>query len=87
MLCKKFDTLSHPLRFSNFTGILMGIEMEKQAYETKKTEKPIWDSDETEVNLKSVSNGVEIPQDLICPVCKDLLKVCKVILKKREGRQ
>ena len=63
----------------------MGIEMEKQAYETKKTEKPIWDSDETEVNLKSVSNGVEIPQDLICPVCKDLLKVCKVILKKREG--
>ena len=53
----------------------MGIEMEKQAYETKKTEKPIWDSDETEVNLKSVSNGVEIPQDLICPVCIDLLKV------------
>ena len=79
MLCiirKKFNTLSHPLWFSNLTGILMGIEMEKQAYETKKTEKPIWDSDETEVNLKSVSNGVEIPQDLICPVCKDLLKVC-----------
>ena len=53
----------------------MGIAMEKQAYETKKTEKPIWDSDETEVNLTSVKNGVEIPPDLICPVCKDLLKV------------
>ena len=53
----------------------MGIEMEKNAYEAKKTEKPIWENDEEEVSLKSVNKSVEIPEDLICPVCKDLLKV------------
>ena len=54
----------------------MGIEMEKNAYETKKSERPIWDIDESEVSLKSVNKGVEIPADLTCPICKDLLKVC-----------
>ena len=49
----------------------MGIEMEKNAYEAKKSEKPVWENDEPE----AVRTGVEIPKDLICPVCKDLLKV------------
>lgn len=53
----------------------MGIEMEKNAYQAKKSEKPIWDSDEPEADLKTVNKSVEIPKDLICPVCKDLLKV------------
>ena len=53
----------------------MGIEMEKNAYEAKKSEKPIWDSEGPEEALKTVNKSVEIPQDLICPVCKDLLKV------------
>ena len=56
----------------------MGIEMEKNAYETKKSERPIWDIDESEVSLKSVNKGVEIPADLTCPICKDLLKVCTI---------
>ena len=51
--------------------------MEKNAYEAKKTEKPIWDNDEAEVSLKAINKNVEIPEDLICPVCKDLLKVSK----------
>ena len=54
----------------------MGIEMEKNAYEAKKSDKPIWDVEEAEVSLKSANKGVEIPEDLVCPVCKDLLKVC-----------
>ena len=53
----------------------MGIEMEKNAYEAKKSEKPIWDSDEPEATLKTVNKSVDIPKNLICPVCKDLLKV------------
>ena len=51
--------------------------MEKNAYEAKKTEKPIWENDEAEVSLKTINKSVDIPEDLICPVCKDLLKVGK----------
>ena len=49
--------------------------MEKNAYEAKKTETPIWDTDKTQMALTTANKGVEIPADLICPVCKDLLKV------------
>ena len=55
----------------------MGIEMEKNAYEAKKSEKPVWENDEPE----AVRTGVEIPKDLICPVCKDLLKVSYLTTK------
>ena len=62
----------------------MGIEMEKNAYEAKKSEKPVWENDEPE----AVRTGVEIPKDLICPVCKDLLKVSclTAVLDKRHCR-
>ena len=62
----------------------MGIEMEKNAYEAKKSEKPVWENDEPE----AVHTGVEIPKDLICPVCKDLLKVSclTAVLDKRYCR-
>ena len=55
----------------------MGIEMEKNAYEAKKSEKPVWENEEQDVvaSLKTANNGVEIPSDLVCPVCKDLLTV------------
>ena len=64
----------------------MGIEMEKNAYETKKSERPIWDIDESEVSLKSVNKGVEIPADLTCPICKDLLKVCIISCTRKSIR-
>ena len=57
------------------TGILMGIELEKNAYEAKKSEKPVWENDEPEIGLRTANKGVEIPKELICPVCKDLLQV------------
>lgn len=54
-------------------------DLEKQAYTTKKIEKPLWgddDDDKTKIADIIKSSIREIPEDLKCPVCKDLLKDC-----------
>ncbi|XP_040574515.2 LOW QUALITY PROTEIN: uncharacterized protein [Lepeophtheirus salmonis] len=55
----------------NPQGMYMVNELETQAYRDKKVDKPMWDNDN---NVSSASVNMEIPSDLKCPVCHDLLK-------------
>ncbi len=46
-------------------------EMEADAYRQSKIDKPDWDAQEPSI---ASMPKVEIPEDLKCPVCKDLLR-------------
>ena len=59
----------------NPQGLFMVNEMEEKAYSKKKIDKPIWDVDETSA-AATAAPAPAIPEDLECPVCKDLFKDC-----------
>lgn len=54
-----------------FLGLIVVNEMEKKAYSEKKIEKNPWLLDEEK---PTTDTKVTVPQELLCPICKELLK-------------
>eukprot|EP00094_Tigriopus_californicus_P009686 TCALIF_09337-PA protein Name:"Similar to RBBP6 E3 ubiquitin-protein ligase RBBP6 (Homo sapiens)" AED:0.25 eAED:0.26 QI:0/0/0/0.66/1/1/3/0/608 len=57
----------------NPQGLFMVNELEERAYVEKKIDKPMWENEDSN---QTETPKVKIPEDLLCPVCKDLLRDC-----------
>ena len=49
-------------------------QREKDAYSETKVDRPIWEKEDVPLTREAMEKTLNIPDDLQCPVCRDLIK-------------
>ena len=49
-------------------------QREMDAYSEPKVDRPIWDKDDVPLTREAVEKTLSIPDNLQCPVCRELIK-------------